>query len=286
MKKIIQCVLIVMATVILSVPALADKSEDPKDNPYPWKRGYINLGAYIATMDSAFRLGESNLGLGLELDVEEFLGLDTSDTSFRIDAGYRFGKTRRHTVEFSWFRFHREGTKFIDEEIEIPSEPPETIGPGDFTTVFNFDIYKLMYEYSFFFDERADLNLGLGLYIAPIEVGVSAVVGGVFDGKMEEEITAPLPVIGLGFDFAITPKWIITQQVELFYLEYDDYKGAISSVNFALEWLTWKHVGFGLGIDAMRVRVEAKDSDVPGADFRGNIEFSYVGAQLYLKAYF
>ncbi len=246
MKKIVQSVLFVMVAVIISAPALAEKSEDPKD--FPWKRGSLNLGVYIATMDSAFRLGESNLGLGIELDVEEFLNLDTFDTAFRIDAAYRFGKTRRHKVEFSWFKFDREGSRFIDEQIEVPPElGGGTLGPGDFTSVFNFDIYKLKYEYSFVFDERADLNVGLGLYIMPIEVGLSAVVNGVFQGSMREEITAPLPVIGLGFDFAITPKWIIRQQMDLLYLEFGDFKGAISSFNASLEWLTWKHVGFGLG---------------------------------------
>ena len=284
MKKIVQSILIVMVAVIISAPALAEKSEDPKD--FPWKRGYLNLGAYLATMDSSFSLGESNIGLGVELEVEGFLGLDTSDTAFRIDAGYRFGETRRHKVEFSWFKFDREGTKFIDEQIEVPPElGGGTLGPGNFTSVFNFEIYKIKYEYSFVFDDRVDLNVGLGLYVMPIEVGISAVVNGVFQGSMKEDVTAPLPVIGLGFDFAITPKWIIRQQMDLFYLESGDFKGNISSYSAALEWLTWKHVGFGLGVDAMRVRVEANGSDYPFG-FRGNITFSYFGAQLYLKAYF
>jgi opacity protein-like surface antigen len=285
MRKIVQSILIVMVAVIISAPALAEKSEDPKD--LPWKRGYLSLGAYFATMDSSFSLGESNKGLGIELDVEGFLGLDTSDSSLRIDAGYRFGKTMKHKVDFSWFKFHREGTKFIDEQIEVPPEMGGgTLGPGDFTTKFNFDIYKIKYEYSFVFDERVDLNVGLGLYIMPIEVGMSAVVNGVFQGSMKEDVTAPLPVFGLGFDFAITPKWIIRQQMDVFYLEIGDFKGNISSYSAALEWLTWEHVGFGLGVDSMRVRVKANGSDYPGIDFHGDIKFSYFGAQLYLKAYF
>jgi opacity protein-like surface antigen len=284
MRKIVQSILIVMVAVIISAPALAEKSEDPKD--FPWKRGYLSLGAYFATMDSAFRIGDSNLGIGIELDAEDFLGLDTSESSFRIDAGYRFGKTMLHKVDFSWYTFHREGSKFIDEQIEVPPEQGGgTLGPGDFSTKFNFDIYKIKYEYSFVFDERVDLNVGLGLYIMPIEIGMSVVANGVFQGSMKEYITAPLPVFSLGFDFAITPKWIVRQQLELFHLELGDYKGGISSYNVALEWLNWKNVGIGLGLDAMQVRVEANGSDYPFG-FRGNITFSYFGAQLYLKAYF
>ena len=285
MKRAVRTMIIVLLAVIISSPALAAEGKDPKD--YPWERGYVNLGYYIARLDSSVRFGGKGLGLGLELDVEEFLDLDTSDTSFRIDAGYRFGKTRRHKVEFSWFKFHREGTRNFSDPVVLPPElGGGTIGPGDVNSLFNFDIYKLKYEYSFVFDERVDLNLGLGLYVMPIEFGLSAVINGDPQGEVREDITAPLPVVGVGFDFAITPNWIITQQVELFYLEYDNFKGAISSINFALEWLTWKHVGFGFGLDAMRVRVEAKGSDYPGVDFKGDIEFSYFGAQLYLKANF
>ena len=245
----------------------------------------MNFGYYIAELDSAVRLGEKNFGLGIELDVEEFLGLDTSDTTFRIDAGYRFGKTRRHKVDFSWFKFHREGSREFLDRIEIP-ELELDIGPGSLTSEFNFDIYKLQYEYSIVFDERIDLNLGIGLYITPIEFKLTGTINGVFDERVEEDVTAPLPVIGVGIDYAITPKWFIRQQLNIFYLEISKYEGGIANLQLALEWLPWKHVGFGLGVDSMRVEIEANDSDIPGLDFRGTIEFQYFGAQFYVKAFF
>jgi hypothetical protein len=49
--------------------------------------------------------------------------------------------------------------------------------------------------------------------------------------------------------------------------------------------LPWKHVGFGLGLDAMRVEIEANGSDYPGVDFKGSVEFNYLGAQLYVKVF-
>jgi hypothetical protein len=287
--KIAACIIIiVLLAVFLSTPAPAAEGKDPKD--YPWKRGYLNLGYYIAVLDSAVRFGEQNLGIGIELDVEEFLGLDTTDTSFRIDAGYRFGKTRRHKVDFSWFRFHRSASTFFDKVIEVPELPDDsgggTIGPGEFQTVFDFDIYKLMYEYSVVFDKSIDLNLGVGLFITPIKIGYAGTINGVGSTRVEEDITAPLPVIGAGIDYAITPKWFIRQQLNLFYLEISNYKGGIANLQLALEWLPWKHFGFGLGVESMRVEIEAENSDVPGVDFRGNIGFSYFGAQFYVKAFF
>jgi hypothetical protein len=246
---------------------------------------------YFASLDSGVTLGGSK-GLGLKLDVEDLLGLETTDVSFRAAAGYRIGKKRRHKLELSWFRFHRSGENEIVQAIEIPPELPgdlpETLGPGTIESVFNFDIYKLKYEYSFILDERADLNVGIGLFVMPIEFGIGFNAPGVDGIETEESITAPLPVIGLGFDFAITPKWFIRQQLEFFYLEYDNFEGGIQSLSVALEYFPWKHVGFGLGADGLNVNLKVSgETDYPGlGDFVGTLDFAYIGAQLYMKLVF
>ena len=122
----------------------------------------------------------------------------------------------------------------------------------------------------------------------PIEFGISYTVTGLTQGETEESITAPLPVFGIGFDFAIIPKWFLRQQLEFFYLEYDNFTGAIKSLRVALEYYPWQHVGFGLAFDGLDVDVEAtKESDYPGlGDFVGTIGFETIGAELYLKILF
>ena len=290
MRKAVCCTAILfLGTIFFCTAAVAEDDKSKKE--MPWKKGYLNIGYYFAILDSSFRIGDKNLGIGLEVDVEGLLGLDTTKSSFRIDGGYRFGRTQRHKVEFSWFSFNRDGTVTLSKEIEIPDLPDGSgggsIGPGQFDSVFNFDIIQVKYDYSFVFDERVDLNLGIGLFIMPIEFGFTGTINNVGQSTVEESITAPLPVVGLGFDFAITPEWFIRQDAELFYLEIDNYKGGIANLMLALEYLPWKHVGFGLGVDWMQVAVEADSAtDVPGVDFIGNVEFSYLGLQAYLKAYF
>ena len=145
----------------------------------------------------------------------------------------------------------------------------------------------MTYSYSYVFDERVDLNIGAGFYVMPIEFGFVGTIDGVGQNTVRESITAPLPVIGLGFDFAITPKWYIRQDADIFYLEIDNYKGGIANLMFALEYLPWKHVGVGVGTNWMQVFVEVDgDTDVPGVDFVGDVEFSYFGALLYLKFFY
>ena len=282
----------ILVGAMICFPAFAEESKPKKEPyPYPWNKGYLTLGAYFATLDSSVTAGGSK-GLGLNVDVEDLLGLETTDTSFRLAAGYRLGKKRRHKLELSWFYFHREGENTIVEEIPIPPElggqPGESIGPGTINSLFNFDIIKFKYEYSFLLDERADLNIGASLFVMPIEFGITFTDAGVTRGSVQESITAPLPVVGLGFDFAITPKWFIRQQLEVFYLEIDNFEGGITSLTVALEYFPWKNVGFGLGADGLQVNIKAtEETDYPGlGDFVGDLEFSYIGAQLYVKLVF
>ncbi len=53
----------------------------------------------------------------------------------------------------------------------------------------------------------------------------------------------------------------------------------------ALEYNPWEHVGIGVGVDSLAVKVEAGGEDWPGIDFKGNVEFNYTGLQLYLRIF-
>lgn len=245
----------------------------------------MNFRVFIATLDSAFRLGSDNIGIGVDLNVENFLGLDSSDRAFRLDAGYRFGSSRRHAVDFSWFRFNREGQNTLTEDVEIPPE----LGGGTIPTgvtissIFNFDIIKTKYNYSLLMDDRVNIKLGGGLYVMPIEFGL----GRLGQDRAEESITAPLPVFGLGFDVAITPKWIFKSGLDIFYIKIDDFEGSILDVQASLEYRAWKHIAIGGGVEALDVGLEVtEDTSWPGLSFVGNVQFTYFGAQLYLKLYF
>jgi len=278
---------VVQALICLLIMVGPAVAEEQKQQDLPWQKVNINLGVYWAGIDSSMKISSKEHGIGLALDFEDALGLDVQNSAFRIDTGWRFTKNKRHKVEFSWFRFKREGNKYLPNVIEIPDgeNGTTTIGPGTTESVFDIEIYKLKYEYSFILDERVDFNFGLGLFVMPIEFGFEGTIDGVGQQRLLEDITAPLPVLGLGFDFAITPKWFFRQQVDLLYLEYGDFKGSIVNTLTSIEYLPWKHVGFGLGVDYMRIHLEADGNDYPGTDFKGAVQYDMLGAQFYMKFY-
>lgn len=240
-------ILLTLFAVVFLAPFC--QAETEKQKKLPWEKGYVNLGVYVAAFDSSFRIGSTNTGLGLDIDVEQLLGLDSSGNTFRVDAGYRIGRKRRHKIEFSWFSFNREGETQISQDIELPPELGGGTLPNGSTVqgLFNIEIYKLMYRYSLVLDERIDFNIGAGLHITPIEFGFG--VQG--RGFLKEEITAPLPVLGMGGQLALSSRWFFIGHTDFLFLQYENYKGGILTGSLATEYRFWKHAGIGAALDAL-----------------------------------
>jgi len=246
----------------------------------PWETFNMNLGVFFSAIDSGVGVGVNNVGI--DVDLEEALGLDSSTTAFRIDTFWRFTDNKRHRFDLSWFDIKRDSTKVLEKKIEIGDH--EFTAGTTLESTLDFKIFKGSYTYSFFQDDRFDLGVSLGLFVIPIEYDLKSSTG---QQQEADTITAPLPVIGLKGDFAITPKLFLKTYIDLFYLEFDDYKGSIINSHIALEYNVFRNVGFGVGFDHMEVDVEAhKDTDVPGVNFNGNIAFLYTGVMIYTKIYF
>ena len=274
MKKSILFSAVILLIVTLALPAHAQEETEMG----PWERFSVSLGGFGAVSNSDVRIGTNVAGIGVDVDVEEALNVSSSQSAVRLEALWRIGQKRRHRVGLSVFEFRRNGSAVAGTDITIGEIE---IQQGDSVkTTYNTGIIKADYAYSFFMDDRFNLAVSGGIFFMPIELGISA--SGV--GSETTSITAPLPTFGLSADFALSPKWILKQRLELFYLEIGDYRGAILDTNVMLEWNVWEHWGFGAGFDSFRVQVEARDEDeIPGVDFVGSIKWSYTGLMLYVK---
>lgn len=286
MKKIM-VTLLTLAGLLLWTSALFAEDKKP---PKPWKRFNVDVGTAFILNDSKVRIGGESLGV--EIDTEELLGLDTNTTTFRLDGFWRFTKNRRHRLDFTYYTNRRSGKGSLDETLEIGDNIIDVGATVE--TEFNFDLYRVGYSWSFFQDDRMDLGLGGGLYILPVEFKIDAagtingIPGASASGLIKESFAAPLPVFNLRADFAITPRWSLRNKADVFYLEIGDYRGAIVDTRVAVEYQPFKHVGFGLAWDNFRLAAEAKDDNtgIPGVSFKGTYKFQNAGLMLYLKANF
>jgi hypothetical protein len=281
LKTLIHFVLV--AILLASIPNPVLSAENASADS-PWATYGLSGGVFISDTNTSIRLGT---GVGVDLDAEDLLGLDSTNTVFRIGGLWRFSDNQRHRVDLSWFAFHRSGSKTVGEGFEFENSDGETVEIEAGTEVdafFDIDIYQLAYSYSFLQDDRVDFAAILGLYIMPIDFGIK--VAGVVDQEGKQDVIAPLPTLGLRLDIVLTPKWYFRSGTQLFYLEYEQFKGSLLAAHTALEFKPWTHLGIGLGADSFKLRVEADGEDYPSIDLKGNLEFDYFGLQAYLRLFF
>jgi hypothetical protein len=209
-------ILVAIVTVFLAMPCTSafaeENAEKKKAENLPWDKASISLGSFVSSTNSNIRLSADGLGIGI--DVEEALGLDTTQTVFRAGGIWRFSDNRRHRADLSWFALRRDGSTQLGQDIIIDGVTYPT--GTQVNTAFDMDVYKAAYSYSFLQDDRVDIGAGIGLYIMPLRFEFSA--SGLVNGQVSEAVTAPLPVLGLRADFALTPKWLIKSTIDLFYL--------------------------------------------------------------------
>ncbi len=281
MKRFILTMLICLMLSVTTSPVMGTENEQQKD---PWETYSIIIGGFFSKLDTSFRMGS---GFGLDLNAEELLDIDSNNTVFRVGGLWRFTDTERHRLDLSWFAFHRSGSSTVGETFEIEDKNGDiiTIVAGtDVDTLLNIDILQLAYSYSFLQDDRIDLAALFGLFIMPIDIAIE--VSGFPDEEGTLNFTAPLPSFGLRMDIVLTPKWFFRSGTQIFYLEYQNFKGSLMTMHGAVEYTPWDRIGFGLGIDSFTLKIEGEDEDYPYIDLTGKVEFHYVGLQLYARILF
>lgn len=245
-----------------------------------WDRFSVNIGGFLAGLSNSIVAGSDQLGLGLALNLESALGLETSNLVLRGHVHYLFGRRHRHRVEIGYFGFFRNAYKVLEKEIEIGDEiyPVGT----EISSKYNQQIFNANYDYAFYMDDRFNLGVSIGLYIMPLSFSVTTPN----NTQRVADFTAPLPVLGLRTDFAITPKFTIKQSAELLYLKILDYEGRITDLTVRLEYTPFKHFGFGLGFDAYRLHVTSYEENPPIPGFIGTLRMDYTGLLFYVKYFF
>lgn len=231
----------------------------------------VSVGAFFTDRSSDTRIDADSTDSGTEIDLEDDLGFDKSDTVFRIDAYWRFAE--RHRIDVSVFDLSRNSTRVIDRDITIG----DTTYPIDteLTADSDLTIYKADYTWSFLQSGRNFLGVTAGLYVADI--------GTRFAGPLQADresrgITAPLPVFGLRGAYGFAERWSLRANAEIFVYEYNEFKGSLYDVFAGVDFAMTESIALGLGVNAVRMDLEF-DAD----RFNGDVDWDYAGAMLYLK---
>ena len=281
MKRYIVLITLLVISCIMAKPNNDSLSHDDSLAIKAWPRLFVSAGSFLSAVNTRVSVGSKDLGLGVEVDLEDALGLKTSNFIFRLNSEYKFGKIKKHGITVNYFAFIRKSSKVISKEIEIGDRVFE-VGTK-LQSNFNINIIKAAYNLSFFKDSRVNLSFNGGLYIMPLFLTVAA------DDKESNNLVdfiAPLPYLGLSTAFKITDKLYMKHSGDLLYVKVGSYSGSIIDLTIRLEYNAFKYLGFGGGVDLFKLNVSANGNEDDYPRFVGEINLEYSGVTFYITSYF
>ena len=256
--------------VVLTLVALAGFQSAPAQSELD-DRVSISLGAFITDRDTDTQLDSDALGRGTVIDFEDDLGLQSSDSVFRLDGHYRFNQ--KHRVNFSVFDLSRHSSTAIQRDIQYGDEifSIDTVVKADF----DLRIYRLAYTYSIMQRDNGYLGVTFGAHTADSKIGLA-------DQNLGQseisEITAPLPVLGLKGEYEFSDRLTLSATGEFFAVEFDNVDGSLIDLYLGIDYQVIEHVAVGLGFNSVHMDVDATKSD-----FSGSLDWRYEGALLFFK---
>ena len=125
---------------------------------------------------------------------------------------------------------------------------------------FDFSDLRVSAGYSFFRTPDKELGVGLGLHMASYDVSLNSPA----TGGEGQDVLAPLPVLSLYGQFALTDRWAVGARLDRFSLEYDKFSGGLTSLALDLQYQPFRHVGFALGYRGLFIKAEVEGDRVTG----------------------
>jgi hypothetical protein len=269
--------LMVSAGLLLPGSVRAEEGWGPGQDK--WK---FELGGYFPSISTEMKVDINDVNI----DLENVLGLSENQSVARLDGYWRFAQ--RHRLGFGYYGLRRDATHVLADSIDIGGET--WYFGAKVATDLEMDFFTLAYAYSFYQNERWEIAGTIGAYWvkvqttialaaeissppAPNPPGTPIQVGDRFES---ETVEAPLPLLGLSFDYYFTPKLMTTFKVGYFQLSVNEFSGKILNVGAKLEYQFTKMFGLGLGYDSFHLNVDAEDAgDI------AEIDYKYHGIQLY-----
>ena len=248
------------------------------------ERFKLVLGAFLPAFGTDVRVDNPTLGRGTNTNLQDDFGVERDSSGVWAGAEWRFAP--RHRVGFAYSHFKLDGSRTATRNIQIGDE----VFPAGATVSaqLKLDLVPLTYSYSVYKRDGKELALTAGLHWSHAKLSAqgSASLGGLdVSNDTSAKANMPLPLFGVRYDHAFGRDWSAGAQAAYFQIKYDkdplNVDGALWSARVHVEYRLSNHVGIGAAIEGFAIEVEAsKDT------WKGGLDYSYWGPQIYLTARF
>lgn len=249
---------------VLATPSFAEEDR--------FRKWSISLGGYFPEYSTSLALipNVGNLP-AVGTSLESVLGLDRQVRMGRLDMDYRL--TKRDRIGLSLFGARRVSTLALREDVTIGNTTfPQ--GAGVRTTLSE-DQAQLRYAHRFAVVRKLDVEWTFGIHVTRFRTNIQTTGG----TQLAEDasVTAPLPLIGLGLTYDLSPQWRLYTEARGLQLKIGQIDGRILSLRFGASYVSPSGWGVGVGYDFQNVRVRATSRSLDG-----EFEYRYQGPQVFV----
>ena len=276
--------LLLSLPVTLSLPSVVAAQEVEQkqiDQRFTVRGGW----AYVWGADTTITVpGPSGIA-GTSLDYAKTLGGGTTTDALRVDGLWRFNE--KHAAQFAWYRVAFSGQNTLDQQIVVGDN---TINAGATTnSSLSFNMYRAMYQYSFYRNEQVELAFIPGLYLAKTNFMLAANGSITSNGtpvasgfsQTNENLTLPLPSVGFLANYQLSPKLLTQIRTDFFYLKIGNFEGSMMEFYAGLEYRLHKHFGLGAAYDRLVVNAQSSASNGFTADMNWNLLYLYASVYVF-----
>ena len=253
-------------------------------------RFVINLGGFLvtSTLNSSLK-GSANTS-DQSINFDKQFGMDDGDqTRVRLDFLWRITQTQH--LRFSYFDNDVRRTRTIDQDLAWGDYT--FLAGGQVSAEEKFQVYQLAYEYAFLRRQNYEIVALAGIHYDDVKLKLSGNASLTVDtpsGPVQQpasfantsnSVPAPLPVVGLRGDWAVSPHIYLEASAEVFKVGYQGINGNWTDLRAGATWMFSHHFGLGVGYDYFATHV-----DVSKGSFTGRLNTGYQGVLIYVKGGF
>jgi hypothetical protein len=240
--------MLLLALVLLFAQRAA--AQDIPSHPALTDRYYFGVGVFFPKTSTQAQLQNKVSGVGATIDFEQSLDMERSKTVPTAFGRWRIGE--RWRIDAEYFALNRTSERMLDREIQWGDQTFPV--NAQVAAKFNFSDLRVSAGYSFFRTTDKELGVGLGLHVASYETSLrTATASG--EG---EDVLAPLPVLSLYAQFALTERWAMGGRLDRFSLSYGKYDGSLTSLGLDIVYQPFRHFGVGAGYRGLFIRMEVE----------------------------
>lgn len=264
--------LLTLLVLILPTGAMA---QDYEYHPVLSDAFTIDLG--VMQSSSSFDIGANVPGAelgGKEVDFNEALGVDNSDTFFDGQFRWKFGHDDKWSLWGQYFSNKATGSATLKQDVTFLDT---TFREGSFVQAgTEMTVSRVFLGRSLYKNAQNDFGVGIGIHNLALDAYIEGEVdtneGSTGVQKRAVDASQILPNIGTWYNYSPAKRWLLHGRVDWISANIGDYDGQLWNASAGVNFQAWRHVGFDLSWQYFNL-----DLNVDERDWTGSVSTTYSG---------